>query len=83
MIFDQYINKINEKPVTSKFNVEVKPPHVENDECWDNIRVESYDPKRHVEEIPVIRVCNGMTLAERREFRANESERINKLVDKE
>lgn len=83
--FDHYINVVGVKINEKKTRIEVKPPKINTnpfmkpEESWDDLDCPTYDPKKLAADKPILRITNGMTPAERRDFREQERKRLNAM----
>lgn len=60
-------------------DIEVPIINTPNDECWDDEANPTYDPTKHVTELPILRVRNCDSKARRKEFRMEERNRIARI----
>uniref|UniRef100_A0A1A9VLE9 CHHC U11-48K-type domain-containing protein n=1 Tax=Glossina austeni TaxID=7395 RepID=A0A1A9VLE9_GLOAU len=58
--------------------LEERPQHkpVETDENWDNMEAADYDPKKYLENVPVLRRPDGTCPSERKDFIKKERKRL-------
>lgn len=69
-----------EEKKTNRVEVKLPKPNCNpflEEETWDDYDCPTYDPKSVAADKPILRITNGMTPAQRREFREQERRRLN------